>query len=121
MMNFVLVLAEENPVLPGGTWTEYEAEVSDDKLICKQKKDPAVTVEIPYASFQSAEFGIGSGNLWLQCELDRGRLVFCSPRKSWKSEAGKKLIEKIGGEIEIQDMKAYRQYTGPFFFLAMFK
>ena len=62
MMNFVLVLGEENPVLPGGTWTEYEAEVSDDKLICKQKKDPAVTVEIPYASFRSAEFGIGSGN-----------------------------------------------------------
>ena len=80
MMNFVLVLGEENPVLPGGTWTEYEAEVSDDKLICKQKKDPAVTVEIPYASFRSAEFGIGtnpflkvSGNL-LEDEKVKGTI-----------------------------------------------
>lgn len=121
MTDFVLILGEKNPVLPGDLWTEYGVEVSDEKLICKNKKDPAITVEIPYTSFHSAEFGIGNGNLWLHCVLENGNLTFCSPRKSWKSEAGKKLLEKIGKEIEIQDMKAYRQYTGPFFFLAMFK
>lgn len=55
-------------------------------------------------------------NLWLQCEL-----IFSLPRKCWKSETGKKLIEKINTVTEILDMKAYKQYTEPFFFIAMFK
>ena len=70
---------------------------------------------------KSVRLPAGRGNLWLQCELEKGTLVFCSPRKSWKSEAGKLLVESLNKVCLIEDMKAYSQYTGPFFFIHMFK
>ena len=121
MEKFTLVLGEENKILSGGLCSQYEVDVLDDKMVCTKKKDIKISTEIPYTTFKSAEFGIGNGNLWLQCELEEGKLVFCSPRKCWKSEVGKKLIENINKVVEIKDMKAYKQYTGPFFFFAMFK
>ena len=121
MNKFILVLGESNGYLPGGQWTEYGVEVADDKLVCTPKKDATKSYEIPYTQFKSAEFGIGSGNLWLRCKMERGGLVFCSPRKSWKSEAATKLINAINDVCAIKDMKAYKQYTGAFFFIHMFK
>ena len=121
MDKFTLVLGQENNYLPGKLWTEYEVEVLDDKIICINKKDNSINVTIRYSEFKEAEFGIGSGNLWLQCELENGSLSFCSPRKSWKSETGKKLVEFINNVCPIKDIKAYKQYTGPFFFIHMFK
>lgn len=121
MEKFTLVLGQENNLLPGAMWTQYEVEVSEDKMICTGKKDTSINVTINYSDFKAAEFGIGSGNLWLQCQFEEGPLTFCSPRKSWKSETGKKLVELINNACPIKDMKAYQQYTGPFFFLHMFK
>ncbi|MCH5148684.1 MAG: hypothetical protein J1G05_04910 [Clostridiales bacterium] len=121
MNKFTLILGETSPYLPGGKWTEYEVELSDGKMICTPKKDAEKSYEISLSEFQTAEFGIGSGNLWLQCKLTRGCLVFCSPRKSWKSEEATKLIDAINSVCPIKDMKAYKQYTGPFFFIHMFK
>ena len=100
---------------------EYEVEVLTDKMVCTPKKEATNSYEINFSEFEGAEFGIGSGNLWLQCKLKRGGLVFCSPRKSWKSEGATKLIEAIDKSCTIKDMKAYKQYTGPFFFIHMFK
>ena len=121
MNKFVLILGEPSPYLSGGKWTEYEVELSDDKMICTPKKEAEKSYEISLSEFQAAEFGIGSGNLWLQCKLARGYLVFCSPRKSWKSEEAAKLIDAINKVCPIKDMKAYKQYTGPFFFIHIFK
>lgn len=121
MEKFILVLGDNNPILPGKMWTTYEVDVHDDRMICTAKKDPNVVVEILFSSFKEAEFGIGSGNLWLQCKLEKGNLTFCSPRKSWKSEAGKKLISGIEEVCSVNDMKAYKQYTGKLAFLYMFK
>ena len=121
MSKFVLVLGEANNYLPGNQWTEYEVEVADDKMICVPKKDATQSYEINFSEFKDSQFGIGSGNLWLQCRLEKGNLVFCSPRKSWKSEEAAKLIEAINSVCPIKDMKAYKQYTGPFFFIYMFK
>lgn len=121
MSKFRLVLGQENAYLPGKQWTEYEVEVLSEKMVCSLKKDPSLCYEINYSEFKEAEFGIGSANLWLQCKLEKGDFVFCSPRKSWKSEEGKKLIEAINAVCSIKDMKAYKTYTGPFFFFAMFK
>lgn len=121
MNKFTLVLGQESPYLPGKSWTEYEVEVLQDKMVCVQKKDSSINCEINYSEFKETEFGIGNGNLWLQCKLEKGSLVFCSPRKSWKSEEGKKLINAINEVCPIKDMKCYRQYTGPFFFIHMFK
>lgn len=121
MDKFVLILGEANSYLPGDKWTEYEVEVSNDKMICTLKKNANQRYEINFSEFKQAEFGIGSGNLWLQCKLQKGSFVFCSPRKSWKSEQAAKLIDAINNICPIKDMKAYKQYTGPFFFIHMFK
>ena len=121
MNNFLIVLGKENNILPGKMWTQYFLEILDDKIICTSKKDPNTVVEILLSEFKTAEFGIGNGNLWLQCQLNQGELVFCSPRKCWKSESGKKLIDKINNVTEIKDMKKYKQYTGPYYFLVKFK
>lgn len=95
MEKFLMVLGEENTILTGKLWTQYEVTILDNKIVCTSKKDPKVVADILYSDFKKAEFGIGSGNLWLQCELSTGILNFCSPRKYWKSEAGKKLIERL--------------------------
>ena len=121
MDKFLLMVGDENSYLPGKTWSKYDVEILDDKMVCQSKKDSSVKVEIPYTDFVTAEFGIGSGNLWLQCRLKRDQLVFCSPRKSWKSDAGKKLIEKIDSATKISAMKEYNHYTGKLFFFYMFK
>lgn len=121
MDKFVLVLGGSNSYLMGGQWTEYYVEVTDDKLICTPKKDPTKSYEIMLSDFRQAEFGIGSGNLWLQCKMEKGDFVFCSPRKSWKSAQAQKLIDRINAVCGIKDMKSYKQYVGPFFFFHMFK
>lgn len=121
MDNFKLILGKENAYLPGGLWTEYEVEITEDKMICFCKKNASEKYEIYFSEFKQAEFGIGNGNLWLQCNLSNGALSFCSPRKNWKSEEAQKLINAINAVCPISDMKAYKQYTGPFFFLHIFK
>ena len=121
MDKFTLLLGKENNYLPGKVWTEYEVDILEDRMFCISKEDASIIVSVHFSEFKKAEFGIGNGNLWLQCELENGPLVFCSPRKCWKSEVGKKLIESISNVVAIDDMKAYKQYTGPFFFIHMFK
>ncbi|MBQ3019987.1 MAG: hypothetical protein IJD77_05320 [Clostridia bacterium] len=121
MDKFILLLGKENNYLPGKIWTEYEVDILKDRMFCVCKEDNSVIVSIQYSEFKKAEFGIGNGNLWLQCELENGPFVFCAPRKYWKSETGKKLIELINNVVPIKDMKAYKQYTGPFFFIHMFR
>jgi len=121
MEKFILILGEQNNVLPGKTWTQYNVEVTDKEMICAKKKGDNTAINISFDSFKEAEFGIGSGNLWLQCKIGEDNLNFCAPRRMWKSEQGKYLIEKINSVVEIKDMKAYKSYTGPFFIFAMFK
>ena len=88
MEKFRLILGEQTPYLPGSNWTQYEVEFLEDKMLCTLKKDPSQVYPILYTAFKGAEFGIGNGNLWLQCDMEQGSFVFCSDRKCWKSEAG---------------------------------
>ena len=120
MNKFNLVLGESNYILPGNLWTSYLVDITENEMICTSK-DESTKVAIPFSSFESAEFGIGSGNLWLQCVIGGNSLNFCSPRKSWKSEQGKLLIERISSVVEMKGMKDYKSFTGPFFIFAMFK
>jgi hypothetical protein len=120
-MNLQLILGDGGTILPcPSAFTGYQAEITDDALVMTNDKLSA-NATIPFTAFQSAEFGIGSGNLWLQCTVNGSPFVFCAPRKTWKSEAGKKLIEKISAVTPIKDMKEYDHYTGKLFFLYMFK
>jgi len=117
---FEMALGETNNILPGGLWHGYAVLVADEEMICYTKTHQT-EFHIPYADFQQAVFGIGSGNLWLQCQIGGNSLVFCAPRKQWKSPAGKKLIEKISAVTPVQGMKEYEQFTGKLFWLYMFK
>lgn len=117
---FQMALGEANNILPDGLWHSYAVLVEDEEMVCSTKTHQT-EFHIPYADFQRAEFGIGNGNLWLQCQIGGNSLVFCAPRKQWKSAAGKKLIEKISAVTEIQGIKEYEQFTGKLFWLYMFK
>ena len=119
---FEMVLARGAGILPTVTaFTGYMTEIEDDRIVCTNDKLNVFKREIPFSSFQRAEFGIGSGQLWLQCIVDGKEFIFCSPRKSWKSPAAKLLLQKIGEQTEILSMKEYDQYTGKLFFIYMFK
>ena len=118
---FNMVVGNRDGVLPLAMgYTGYITEIKEDSIICTNEK-LKVKKEIPLSSFKSAEFGIGSGNLWLQCNVDGQPLIFCSPRKSWKSDAAKLLISKISEHTEVQGMKDYERFTGKLFFIYMFK
>ena len=114
---FSLVVGEGGGILPMKTgMTGYFGVIEGDSIIAINDK-LGVKKEIPFSSFSRAEFGIGSGNLWLQCVIDGKPFAFCMPRKEWKSPSAKLLMEKIGSQTEILDMKAYNQFTGKLFLL----
>lgn len=116
---FDLVLGEGGGILPTKTsFTGYFAEITPDALICVNEK-MGIRTKIPFTDFESAEFGIGSGNLWLQCQVNGAPFVFCTTRGNWKKPSARLLMEKINAVTPIEDMKAYRRVTGAFgiFFL----
>ena len=119
---FDMVLGESGSILPKARgFTGYIAEIKDNCLSCTNDKFNVFNKEIPFTSFQRAEFGIGSGQLWLQCVVDGESFVFCSTRKSWKSPAAKLLLEKIGEHTEILGMDDYNKIMGKFFLYYMIK
>ena len=119
---FDMVLGESGSILPKARgFTGYIAEIKDNCLSCTNDKFNVFNKEIPFTSFQRAEFGIGSGQLWLQCVVDGESFVFCSTRKSWKSPAAKLLLEKIGEHTEILGMDDYNKIMGKFFWYYMIK
>jgi len=116
-----VTVGQGGSVLPQKSgFTGYMAEITDTSIIFTNDK-LGVKKEVPFSTFRAAEFGIGNGVLWLQCMVNDSPFVFGNMRKAWKSPASKLLLEKISAEIQIEDMKAYDQYTGKLFFLYMFK
>ena len=119
---FDMVLGESGSILPKARgFTGYIVEIKDNCLSCTNDKFNVFNKEIPFTSFQCAEFGIGSGQLWLQCIVDGESFVFCSTRKGWKSPAAKLLLEKIGEHTEILGMDDYNKIMGKFFWYYMIK
>ncbi len=116
-----LVLGDGGRLLPcPKPFTGYNVNIGDEEVTFYNDK-LNVKTKLPYSCFESAEFGIGSGNLWLQCIVNGSPLVFCMPRKTWKSDKAKLLMDKIGAVTELKDKKEYDQYTGKLFFIYMFK
>ena len=119
---FDMVLGESGSILPKAHgFTGYIVEIKDDCLSCTNDKFNVFNKEIPFSAFQRAEFGIGSGQLWLQCIVNGESFVFCSTRKSWKSPAAKLILEKIGEHTEILGMDDYNKIMGKFFWYYMIK
>ena len=119
---FDMVLGESGSILPKARgFTGYIGEIKDNCLSCSNDKFNVFNKEIPFTSFQRAEFGIGSGQLWLQCVVDGESFVFCTTRKGWKSPAAKLILEKIGEHTEILGMDDYNKIMGKFFWYYMIK
>ena len=119
---FDMVLGESGSILPKARgFTGYVVEIKDNCLSCTNDKFNVFNKEIPFSSFQRAEFGIGSGQLWLQCVVNGESFVFCSTRKSWKSSAAKLILEKIGEHTEILGMDDYNKIMGKFFWYYLIK
>ena len=116
---FKLVLGESQ-VLEGKMWSQYLVTLNDEAMICRSTKTQEETL-INFKDFEKAQFGIGNGNLWLQCVVSGKKFTFCAPRKEWKSIVGKELIERINVVTKVEGMKEYNHYTGPLFFIYMFK
>ena len=117
---FSMVLGESGNLLPKAiSFTGYIAEMKDDCLEFTNEKFGVFGKQIPFSAFQKAEFGIGSGQLWLQCIVNGESFVFCSTRKNWKSPAAKLILEKIGEHTEILGMDDYNKIMGKFFWFYM--
>ena len=116
-----LTVGDGGGILPQVTaFQGYIVEITDHAMIfCNDKLH--IRQEIPFSSFQRAEFGIGSAQLWLQCIVEGHPLVFCTNRKKWKSAAAKLIIQKIGEQTEILGMKEYQGYTGKKFLLYVWR
>ena len=107
-----LVIGESSGMLPQlSAMQGYIAEITDDALTFINDK-LGVKKAISFASFTKAEFGIGSGLLWLQCVVDGKSFVFSTTRKNWKGPTAKLLLEKISAHTGPIDMKEYNGYTG---------
>ena len=117
---FDMVVGHGGDILPARGYTGYFTEITDTSIICTNDK-LGVKKEIPFSSFESAEFGIGSGMLWLQCNIDGSFFAFTTTRKNWKKPSAKLLMEKISAQTPILSMKEYDRYTGKLFFIYMWK
>ena len=119
---FDMVFGESGSLLPKARgFTGYIVEIKDDCLDFNNDKFGVSHKEIPFTAFTHAEFGIGSGQLWLQCTVNGEFFAFCTPRKGWKSPAAKLLLEKIGEQTEILGMDEYKKIMGKFFWFYLIK
>ena len=115
------VIGQGGSILPQKVGFQgYFGELTDTSIIFTNDV-LKVQKEVLFTSFKQAEFGMGNGNLWLQCIVDDSPFVFCFRRKHWKSELCKELLAKIGEQTEILGMKEYDGFTGKKFLLYFFK
>ena len=65
-----MVLGESGSILPKARgYTGYIVGINDGYLDCTNDKFNVFHKQIQFSSFERAEFGIGSGNLWLLFKL----------------------------------------------------
>jgi len=110
-----VILGEANPILEGGSWTQYYAHVQDDLMTCYKVKSHGFfkktyeiisKTDIQFKDFKSAEFGIENGILWLQSMLSKGPLVFTASL-AWTNEAGQKFVNALSKQITIIDLELF--------------
>ncbi len=101
----------------------YLAIVHDTHLTFVNDKLGVDGIDVYFADFNSAEFGIGSGNLWLQCQVGNSSLVFCTTRGNWKSAKMQKLIDTLEAQLgtSLREDKDYKHFVGNLFWLYMLK
>ena len=118
---FSMVVSGDEGVLSGrGGFVGYFAEITDTSVICTNDK-LGIKKEIPFSSFNAAEFAISNGYLWLKCVVNGKFFAFNTTRKGWRAPSGELMIKKIGEQITIENMKDHEHYMGKWFFIYMWK
>ena len=92
---FVLLVGQENDVLPGPEYYNYYVLVKPNEMVCYDSKN-FDEYHISFSSFQQAEYGFAEGNLWIIGQVNANFFAFGASRKMWKSSIGKKLVDQIG-------------------------
>lgn len=109
---FVLLVGQENDILPGAEYYNYYVIVKTNEMVCYDNNDFNKEYHISFSSFQQAEFGFAEGNLWIISQVNGSFFAFGASRKMWKSGIGKKLVDKLGYYIGIDNEKAYNKFVG---------
>lgn len=108
---FVLLVGQENEILPGTEYYNYYVVVKPNEMVCYDNKN-FDEYHISFSSFQQAEFCFAEGNLWIISQVDGSFFAFGASRKMWKSSIGKKLIDRLGYYIGIDNEKAFNKFVG---------
>lgn len=112
---FILILGDQTPLLPGGLWTSYYGHLQEDHILCYKVKSTGLfkktysiegTYKLWYKDMQTAEFGSGNGNLWLQMSFKQGPLVFTSGG-DWTSPAAQVFVQKLSQLVSVIDLGLY--------------
>ncbi len=98
----------------------YFAELTDTGFLFTNDVLGVDKKEIPFSAFSHAEFGLGSGQLWLQCVVNGSNFVFCLPRRVYKSAAGQFMLDKLDEQLDgepLREDRDYKRYMGKLFWL----
>lgn len=108
---FVLLVGQENDILPGPEYYNYYVLVKNNEMVCYDHQT-FDEYHISFASFQQAEFGFAEGNLWIISQVNSTFFAFGASRKMWKSNIGKRLVDRLGYYIGIDNEKAFNKFVG---------
>ncbi len=117
-LNFVIGYGGD--ILPQrGGMTGYFGELTDTGILFSNDKLNVEKKEVPFSSFTRAEFGQGSGHLWLQCTVNGSDFVFTLLRSGYKSAAGQYLLDKLEAQLgeSLREDPDYKKHMGAFFWL----
>ena len=112
------IVGGPNPVVKGGLWATYHVHVGEDFMVWYRVKSKGLfnktynideEVIIKYTDFESAEFGKGNGNTWLQCNLTKGFIAFTNTPAAWKVDASQKMVAKINEVTPIGDIEIFNK------------
>lgn len=114
-----VVVGHGGDILPRRGMTGYFGELTDTGMLLSNDQLNIEKKELLFSSFTRAEFGLGSGQLWLQCTVDGSDFVFCLPRSGYKSAAGQYLLDKLDAQLgeSLREDPDYKKHMGAFFWL----
>ncbi len=97
----------------------YFCELADDGLIFTNDVLGVYNKKILFSSIRQAEFGLKSGQLWLQMDIDGQFFAFCLRRSHYKSAAGQLLLDRLDARLgtALREDREYKRYTGKLWIL----
>ena len=88
----------------------YEVTVEDEEIILTSAEDD-YEYHFAYEDFQSAEFRIGDGDLWMKNIINGESLLITGDKKAWKREAALVMIARINDKCKVINFRNYERFT----------